>query len=151
MGWRKQCAKEAEVEVQLEENCETPGRRVTVENLTLRLPLNYGGMIVKNVGDWWMPIYGPNQRPKQAETINCRQQNVIAFYQFFTNDYTTSELVLKSANKYEIILFKLDVGGQMKNILLVIGKQSGNISNRVLCGDGNEIYIPRSVIHFALL
>ena len=27
MGWRKQCAKEAEVEVQLEEICETPGQQ----------------------------------------------------------------------------------------------------------------------------
>ena len=34
---------------------------------------------------------------------------------------------------------------------LEIGKQSGNISTRVLCSDGNEIYIPTSVIHFALL
>ena len=43
MGWRKQCAKEAEVEVQLEEICETPGQQGPVENLTLSLPLNYGG------------------------------------------------------------------------------------------------------------
>ena len=27
IGWRKQCAKEAEVEVQLGENCETPGQQ----------------------------------------------------------------------------------------------------------------------------
>lgn len=56
LGWRKQCAKEAEVEVQLEENFETPGSRVTVENLTLSLPLNYGGMMVKNAGYWLMPM-----------------------------------------------------------------------------------------------
>ena len=56
LGWRKQCAKEVEVEVQLEENFETPGNRVTVENLTLSLPLNYGGMMVENAGDWWMPM-----------------------------------------------------------------------------------------------
>ena len=55
-AWRKQCAKEVEVEVQLEENFETPGSRVTVENLTLSLPLNYGGMMLKNAGDWWMPM-----------------------------------------------------------------------------------------------
>ena len=30
--------------------------RVTVENLTLSLPLNYGRMIIKNAGDWWMPM-----------------------------------------------------------------------------------------------
>lgn len=48
LGWRKQCAKEAEVQVQLEENFETRGSRVTVENLTLSLPLNYGGMMVRN-------------------------------------------------------------------------------------------------------
>lgn len=29
-------------------NFETRGSRVTVENLTLSLPLNYGGMMVKN-------------------------------------------------------------------------------------------------------
>lgn len=56
LGWRKQCAKEAEVQLQLEENFETTGSRVAVENLTLSLPLNYGGMMVKNAGDWWMPM-----------------------------------------------------------------------------------------------
>ena len=34
---------------------------------------------------------------------------------------------------------------------LDMGKQSENISTRVLCSDGNEIYIPRSVIHFGLI
>ena len=48
-----------------------------------------GGIILKK-GRILVDAYGPNQRPRQAETINCRQQNVIAFYQFITNDCTTS-------------------------------------------------------------
>ena len=36
-----------------------------------------------------MDAHGPNQRPKQAETINWRQ-SVIAFYRFITKTHDDS-------------------------------------------------------------
>ena len=55
---------------------------VTVKNFTLSLPLNYGGMILKTQETVYM---GKNQGLKQAETIKW-EHNVIAFYQFITNN-----------------------------------------------------------------